>query len=397
MQADTLVEKPRISSIDVVRGVVMVIMALDHTRDFFHADANVFDPTDMEKTNPVLFFTRWITHYCAPTFVFLSGVSVYLGQQRKTKKELSGFLLTRGLWLVLLEFTVVRLGIFFNLYYDVTIFQVIWAIGISMVIMSALIHLPFGAILGTGVVITLGHNLLHLIQLKPEDNFFLVYTLIHQGGFVTVAPDHFFMVPYPFLPWLGIMILGYCLGSWYSKGFDPTLRKKLLFRTGAFAVILFIVLRITNFYGDPTPWAAQKNALFTIMSFLNTTKYPASLLYTLMTLGPVLIILSLMETSRTSFWKPFTVFGRVPLFYYILHFYLIHLVSVVAYMILQGKSISEMDFHFTVNFGGIPTGYGYSLLIVYLVWISIVLFLYPFCKRYNEFKSTHRQWWLSYL
>lgn len=394
---DTLVEKPRISSIDIVRGIVMVIMALDHTRDFFHVDANVFDPTDMSKTNPILFFTRWITHYCAPTFVFLSGVSVHMSRQRKSPKELSVFLLTRGLWLVLLEFTMVRFGIFFNLYYDVVIFQVIWAIGISMVFLSVLIRLPFALIFATGILITAGHNLLHLIVLQPEDKFFLLYSLFHQGGFINVAPDHFFMIPYPFLPWLGIMTLGYCMGKWYDPGFDPALRKKLLLQTGLFAVLLFIILRVTNAYGDPAPWTTQKDSVFTFMSFLNTTKYPASLLYTLMTLGPVLIILSFLETAKHNFWRPFIIFGRVPLFYYVLHFYLIHLTSVVAFMMLEGKRFSELDFHFMVNFGGIPSGYGYSLLVTYLVWISVVVVLYPVCKKYNQYKSTHSHWWLSYL
>lgn len=395
--ADTLVEKPRISSIDIVRGIVMVIMALDHTRDFFHADANLFDPTDMEKTNPVLFFTRWITHYCAPTFVFLSGVSVYMSQQRKTKKELTTFLLTRGLWLVLLELTVVRFGILFNLYYDVVIFQVIWAIGISMVILSVLVHLPFVAILCCGIVITAGHNLLHAIVLQPDDKLFLLYSLVHQNGFISVGPDRFFFIPYPFVPWLGMMILGYCMGKWYSPGFKPGLRKRLLLITGLSAVVIFILLRMTNLYGDPAPWSTQKNTMFTLMSFLNTTKYPASLLYTLMTLGPVLIVLSVIETTTNKIWRPFIVFGRVPLAYYILHFYLIHSISVVAYMILAGKKFSELDFHFTVNFGGIPYGYGYPLFVTYLVWISVVLALYPVCKRYNQYKSTHKDWWLSYL
>ncbi|MBA4057702.1 MAG: hypothetical protein C0490_23510, partial [Marivirga sp.] len=255
----------------------------------------------------------------------------------------------------------------------------------------------FVAILFTGILITFGHNLLHLIVLQPEDKMFLLYSLVHQGGFINVTPDRLFMIPYPFVPWLGMMTLGYCVGKWYSRGFDPALRKRLLFVTGLSAVFLFIILRITNIYGDPAPWATQRNAMFTLMSFLNTTKYPASLLYTLMTLGPVLIILSVMETSKNNLWRPFIVFGRVPLFYYVLHFYLIHLTSVIAYMILAGKRFSEMDFHFAVNFGGIPFGYGYSLFVTYLVWISVVLALYPFCKRYEQYKSTHKDWWLSYL
>jgi uncharacterized membrane protein len=395
--AEILVEKPRISSIDIVRGIVMVIMALDHTRDFFHADANVFDPTDLTKTNPVLFFTRWITHYCAPTFVFLSGVSIFISQQRKPRNQLSVFLFTRGLWLVVLEFTIIRFGIFFNLYYDVVLFQVIWAIGISMIILSALIYLPYVVILGIGILITLGHNLFHFIVLEPGDKFFLLYSLFHQGGFVTIAPDHAFLIVYPFLPWLGMMILGYCLGKWYSSGFDASFRQKLLWITGLAAIFLFIILRMINLYGDPAPWSTQKNIIFTVMSFLNTTKYPASLLYTLMTLGPVLLVLAVLETVRIDRLKPLIVFGRVPMFYYILHFYLIHITSVVLYMVLENKKLPDMDFHFLVNFGGIPTGYGYPLFVTYIVWASIVFALYPLCKKFNHYKSTHNAWWLSYV
>ena len=394
---DVLLEKPRISSIDIVRGIVMVIMALDHTRDFFHADANLYNPTDLSKTTTILFFTRWITHYCAPTFVFLSGVSVYISQQRKTKKELTFFLLTRGIWLLLLEFTVIRLGIIFNLYYDVLVFQVIWVIGLSMVVLSGLIYLPFRAIVAIGVLIVAGHDLLHGISFAPEDPFFVFFSLFHRGGFITVSPGVSFLIMYPFLPWLGIMLLGYGVGRWYVKGIDPAARKKFLLRAGLSAVGLFIVLRGVNLYGDPAPWALQQSGIFTLLSFLNTTKYPPSLLYTLMTIGPGLILLAWLEGKQVDLLKPFVVFGRVPMLYYILHFYLIHLASVVSYMIIAGKSFAEIDFHFSTAFGGIPYGYGYGLVVVYAVWISVVLVLYPICSAYNRYKSTHDAWWLSYL
>ncbi len=400
---DLLVEKQRISSIDLMRGIVMVVMALDHTRDFFHISAFVFDPADPTRTTPVLFFTRWITHYCAPTFVFLSGTSIRLSLQRKSKKELSRFLWTRGLWLLLLEFTVVRFSFFFNLFYDATIVQVIYTIGTSMIIMAALIHLKTKVLLMLGIVITLGHNALDTIRLTPDHPLFYWWTFIYQAGFIEIAPGKFFLVNYPFLPWLGVMLLGYCLGEWYSKGFDPSKRKKWLLVTGVSATVLFIFLRTLNGYGDPAPWQSQKNELYTLLSFLNTTKYPISLLYILMTLGPVLILLSWMETFRIAKLKPIEVFGRVPMFYYLFHFFLIHTMAIFTFMLVRHKDFSDLNFHYIISgkltgyFGGVPYSAGYSLPWVYLAWITVILICYPLCRRYNDYKSTHKQWWLSYL
>lgn len=395
--ADVLTEKPRIASIDIVRGLVMVIMALDHARDFYHADAFVFDPTDLEKTTPALFLTRFITHFCAPTFVLLAGVAIRISQQKKSKAEISRFLFTRGLWLILLEITVVRFSMFFQLYYDVTIFQVIWAIGFSMVLLAAIIHLPFTGILALGTVITFGHDILHAINLQPGHPLAILWTFIHQSGFIEIFPDRFAMVPYPFLPWLGIMLLGYCMGEWYRKDFDAAHRKKNLLRTGIFALLLFLVLRYFNVYGDPAPWSEQKNAVYTLLSFINVTKYPVSLQYTLITLGPVLIILSWLEKTKAPVLHPFAVVGRVPLFYYILHFYLLHAGALILYLVSTGKSFSAIDFHFNAGFGGLPIGYGYALPWTYVAWISVVIILYPVCRWYNQYKSTHRHWWLSYL
>ena len=396
-QADVLTEKPRIASIDIMRGLVMVIMALDHARDFYHADAFVYDPLDLERTTPFLFFTRFITHFCAPTFVLLAGTSVRISEQKKTKKELSWFLLTRGFWLIVLEVTVVRFSMFFNLFYDVTAFQVIWAIGFSMVVLALVIHLPFNTILALGVLITVGHDLLHAFSLQGDDPFVLLWSLIHQFNIVEVAPDVSLFILYPFLPWFGILLLGYCLGEWFRKNYDPALRKKRLLRTGIFAILLFIVLRSFNLYGDPAPWSEQKNVLYSFLSFLSVTKYPVSLQYALVTLGPVLIALSYLERVNTSALRPLSVIGRVPLFYYILHFYLLHLGAIVLLMIRTGKGPSEIDFHFNAGFGGIPPGQGYPLFGAYVAWIAVVLILYPFCSWYNNYKSTHKHWWLSYL
>lgn len=394
---EVAVEKPRVASIDMVRGIVMVIMALDHARDFFHADAFVYDPSNLEETTPFLFLTRFITHFCAPTFVLLAGTAIRISQERKSKRELSYFLLTRGIWLIILEVTVVRFSFFFQLYYDVTIFQVIWAIGCCMVLLAGLIHLPFRAILIGGLVIMFGHDLLHAIRLQPGDPFAVPWTFIHQVNLIELFPGISALVPYPFLPWLGILLLGYCLGEWYAKGFDGDRRRKLLMRTGLLAILVFVILRSFNLYGDPSPWSAQKDAVFTFLSFINVTKYPVSLQYTLVTLGPVLMLLSQLERINTAALRPFGVIGRVPLFYYILHFYFLHAAALSLYMVRTGKSLSEIDFHFNAGFGGLPNGYGYPLVAAYIAWILVVAALYPMCRWYDNYKRRHKQWWLSYV
>jgi uncharacterized membrane protein len=396
--SDVLVEKPRISSIDLMRGIVMVIMALDHVRDFIHLGATGYNPTDMQTTYPALFFTRWITHYCAPTFVLLAGTSIFLNLQRKPKGELSKFLLTRGLWLIILEFIVIRFGILFNLYYDILILQVIWVIGASMVCMAGFIHLSYRTVLAGGLVIIFGHNLFDGLQIDQGHWFGPVWGVIRASGFFQLNESFTIFSIYPLLPWLGIMMVGFSLGKLYSKSFDAEKRQKVLLQLGFGAIALFVILRFINAYGDPAPWGVQKNGLYTFMSFLNTTKYPVSLMYTLMTLGPVLVMLSLMEKIKwTSLLKPFEVFGRVPMLYYILHFYIIHTVSIFLFMNKTGKSFSELDFHFNKSFGGLTSEAGYSLAWTYFAWISLVVVLYPVCKWYNRYKSTHTNWWLSYI
>ena len=395
--SDTLVEKPRLASIDILRGLVMVIMALDHVRDFFHEGALFSDPTNMATTTPALFFTRWITHYCAPIFVFLAGVSICISGQRKSKQELSMFLLSRGLWLILLEVVVVRFGILFNFYYDLTFFQVIWVIGASMVCMAGLIHAKNNVVLALGLVIVFGHNAIDGIQLSENHPFYGLWVLLLQRGLVTLTAQNSIMVLYPLVPWLGIMILGYSVGRLYTE-LSPERRQSILIKLGAAALLLFILLRAINVYGDPAPWSQQKNFLFTVMSFLNCSKYPVSLLYTLMTIGPALIALGLLErTGKMPAFSFLAVFGRVPLFYYVIHFYIIHFVALLCFMNKTGKSFSEIDFHFGQAFGGITSEGGYSLMVTYIVWILLIALLYPLCRWYNRYKSTHDYRWLSYV
>ncbi|AYB34998.1 DUF1624 domain-containing protein [Chryseolinea soli] len=394
--ATVLVEKPRISSIDMMRGIVMVVMALDHTRDFFHIDAFLFDPLDLTKTSPALFFTRWITHFCAPTFVFLSGMSARISLQGKGTKGLSKFLLSRGLWLIFLEVTVVRFGLLFNLYYDFTLMQVIWAIGASMVVLSGLVFLKERVVFILGLVIVFGHNLLDMVSVPQQNPLFPLWALFAQVGFFQITPQSAVAVPYPMLPWLGIMLTGYGMGMWYTKGYDAGKRRTWLVRSGLIALALFVVLRFINIYGDPAPWSVQKNALYTVMSFLNTTKYPVSLLFTLMILGNTLLLLAALERLKGEQGSSFLVYGRVPLFYFIVHFYLIH-VCALLYRIGNGTPFASIDFHFAKGFGGVTAGSGVTLFWVYVVWAGIVLVLFPVCTWYNRYKSTHKDWWLSYL
>jgi len=376
--------KARVLSVDILRGLLMVIMALDHVRDYFHSTAFVFDPTDLSKTTPVLFFTRWITHFCAPGFVFLSGLSIYLSLQRKTKSEASVFLLTRGLWLIVVEIVVMRFALLFNFYFDVTIFGIIGVIGACMIFMAGLLYLHVRWLLMLGLII------LAVSPLVPMP----VLTSI---GFINLLPNHALIISYPVFPWLAIMMLGYCAGEFYHPSIASPKRAKSLFTAGAVTMTLFFVLRFINVYGDTAPWSVQSNGLLTLLSFLNVTKYPVSLLFSMITLGVVLIMLGLLEQAQKKFLSVLLVFGRVPLFYFILHFFIIHTVALIFFILKTGKTWSQIDFHFDKSFGGITPEGGFSLGWVYVFWMVLVFILYPACKAYDRYKTTHSYKWLSYL
>jgi len=374
----------------------MVIMALDHTRDYFHLGAWVNDPTDLAVTTPVIFFTRLITHFCAPVFVFLAGTSAFLYGSKKTKPELSKFLITRGLWLIFVELAIMSFIWSFNIHYSIINLIVIWAIGISMIVLGILIYLPQKAILIVSLVLICGHNLLDGITMEGKSFTSVIWYIIHQSSFVDY--DSFVLnVGYPVLPWIGVMALGYCFGEFYTKDFDVSVRKKWLLRLGLGAIILFLILRSTNVYGDLVPWTTQKNTTYTILSFLNVTKYPPSLSFLLITLGPALLFLNATETIKNKFTDFFLVFGRVPFFYYILHILIIHFFALLGLLITGG------DWRIMILSGDVFTNgklgsYGYPLWVVYLIWIGIVLLLYPLSKRYMIYKTNNKdKWWLSYL
>jgi uncharacterized membrane protein len=396
--------KVRIQSIDVVRGLAMVIMALDHARDFFHradlgkaADA-AMNPTNMETTYPLLFFTRWVTHFCAPIFVFLAGTSIYLMSQRKSKKELSSFLFKRGIWLLILEVTIVSLGWTYNPFYNVIILQVIWAIGISMIILGLLIHLPYKLIFAIGLIIVVGHNLMDFPSIVGALHGGTLSELIYFADFsiISFAPDHIAIIVYSFLPWTGVMLLGFCFGKLFENEVASKQRIKTLYRMGLSALGFFVLLRLSNFYGDPSPWASQSRGfVYTFLSFLNVTKYPPSLLFLSMTLGTGMIALAFIERIQNKFTGIMAIFGRVAMLYYVLHLYLIHLLGVVVF---YAQGFGSADISSPNNpFFFKPNGFGVGLWGVYLVWIVVVLLLFPVCKKYDGYKSSHRHWWLSYL
>ena len=400
MTQPAVLTKNRVQSIDILRGIVMIIMALDHVRDFFHVDAFQNDPINPATSHPILYATRWITHLCAPTFVFLAGTSSYLVGLRKTKAELSTFLIKRGLWLILVEVIVVTLALTFNPRYNFLFLQVIWAIGISMVILGLLVRLPLTAIFTIGLIIVLGHNLLDYPEAARAANkqpLGFWWDLLHGARFAIYpyAPNHVVAIVYPFLPWTGLMLVGYSAGKLFTPHFSALQRRKILLYTGFGLIVLFFLLRFVNTYGDPVPWTNQENTTRTIMSFFNVHKYPPSLMYVTITIGIALVLLALLENVKGPVTEFSKVFGRVPFFYYVLHFFLIHTLTVIAFFLSNYgvKDIVSPQVPFLFR----PVDFGFPLWGVYLVWIGIILFLYPICKRYNAYKSTHHQWWLSYV
>jgi len=387
----------RLESIDLLRGIVMIIMALDHVRDYFHRDAFFYSPTDLSKTSVVLFFTRWITHFCAPVFVFLTGVSAHLYGLKRSRKELSFFLLTRGIWLILIEVFILSLIKTFNPSFPFLNLQVIWAIGISMIALSALIYMNGMLILATGFLLIACHNLLDKIHIPGNGLSSFLWSLLHEQG--QFSYGHFNVsVFYPVLPWIGIMAMGYCFGSLYIPGYDAFKRRMAFSIIGIYAIAFFVFLRSGNWYGDAAHWSGQKNFIFSVLSFLNTTKYPPSFLYVLMTLGPALIFLAIAEKPLGKWAAKIRVIGRVPMFYYLSHYLLIHLLASFG-AIISGYKFSDMVISDFVNKEPQLKGYGFNLLIVYLVWISVIFFLYPLCKKFDGFKRARQSeyWWLSYL
>jgi uncharacterized membrane protein len=389
--------KHRIQSIDILRGAVMIIMAIDHSRDYFHLHAFDDDPTNLATTTPFLFFTRFITHFCAPVFLLLSGTSAFLAGQKRSRQEHSMFLIKRGLWLVLVELLVVTLSWTFNPFYNVFILQVIWAIGWSMVILGLLVRTSDTIIFITGLILFVGHNLLDFIAVPQQGIAGILWTIFFKATFtfLPVGENRGFLDVYAILPWTSVMLLGYSMGRFFTSSYGQEKRKKALLGLGFALIAFFIAVRMTNIYGDPKPWSQQKDALYTFFSFINVTKYPVSLLYLCITLGPALIVLALIEKLQNKFTDILIVYGRVPFLYYIMHFYLLHIIAVIIFF-ATGHGTNEIVDP-TLPFLFRPLHYGYGLWVVYGVWLFVVVVLYWPCKWFNQYKATHYQWWLSYV
>jgi uncharacterized membrane protein len=398
--------RPRIDSIDLLRGIVMVIMVLDHTRDFAFAGTLHLDPTNLAQTTPAIFFTRWITHYCAPIFVLLAGTGSYLQRLRgKSRPDLARFLVTRGLWLIFLEFTVVDLTIKFSLDTQLLLFaQVIWVIGCSMILLAGAVYLPTAAVAAIGIAIVLFHNTLDVFPTyqwqgpaSPNPTFGqALWLLLHAGPFTILPLGHPFplaVVLYAVLPWFGVIAVGYALGSLYRL--DPPRRGRILLGLGTAVTLAFIVVRALNAYGDPGPWSPQRSPLFTALSFVNTAKYPPSLDYLLMTLGPALLALGWFDGLRPSrVTAPLITIGRVPLFFYLLQWPAAHGLALLA-GVLAHKPVGYLFWHLART--PAPPDAGFSLGITYLLWILAILLVYPLCAWFAAVKRRSSAWWLSYL
>lgn len=388
----------RIRSIDTVRGLIIIIMALDHVRDFFHIAGATGDPTDLATTTPALFLTRWITHYCAPSFMMLSGLSAYLSGLNKTAAEKSAFLIKRGFWLILVEMVFMTFAFTFDIYYRTLFFAVFWALGGAMIVLGVAVRFASPkTVLILGLALVLGHNLLDYVQLQENTLADILLRIFFTGrGTFLPRPDGGAIVfLYVIFPWAGIMMSGYGLGMLYNRNADPARRKKLLLLIGSVLTVLFVVLRFINGYGDPAPWSTQDTGIKTFMSFLNVTKYPPSLFFTFMTQGPILILLAFTEQTDNAFSRICTVYGRVPFFFFLVHFYLIHIMTLVV-VFLSGYTWQQATDD-SLFFKFRPNEFGYPLGQTYLIWILIVVALYWPCKWYGEYRARKRTWWLSYL
>jgi uncharacterized membrane protein len=377
----------RLPALDVLRGLVMVVMALDHTRDYFH---NIeFDPLDLSQTTPAIFFTRWITHFCAPVFVFLAGTGAFLYGRRHTRGELSRFLWTRGLWLVFLELTWVRFSWSFDPDLRHGGLQVIWVLGVSMIVLALLVHLPLWAITVLGLLMCATHNLLDPLDAVRPDRPSLLWAVLHQPSRFGPWDGWGIGIRYPLIPWIGVMAVGYGFGSMMLRPREE--RRRAVAKLGLAVCALFVVIRAIDVYGDSDHWSRQPSFLFTLLSFVDTTKYPPSLDYILMTIGPALLFMAAMDREIPTIWKPILTFGRVPMFFYLVHIPLIHASSLVIDYLRNGPRT------FGQNMFEMPQNWGFDLPVVYVVWISIVVALYFPCRWFAGVKQRRREAWLSYL
>ena len=390
-----LTDSKRVASIDLVRGVVMILMALDHVRDLLHISSLTQSPTDLTTTTPALFFSRWITHLCAPTFVFLSGASVWLSSQRSGKTySMRHFLIKRGLWLILLEFTVVNFALWFDVQFRLLMLQVIAAIGAGFIVLAALLRVSPRAIGLVSTVILATHNLLLFVPAFDSTLVEVVRNFLFTPGALQLSSSFTLFVAYPLVPWIAIMLLGYSLGWVFEK--SAVEQNKIWLILGMGFLVSFLGLRLLNEYGDPLPWRVEKNTVLTVLSFLNVTKYPPSLLFVHLVLGILFVLLRSVGKWPEALRQLLSVYGRVPLFYYLLHLYLIRL-SVFVMVFSQGYHWRDLQFG-PFQFGRPVAGSGLELPGVLLIWVILVVLLYPLCRWYDNYKKANvGVWWVRYL
>jgi uncharacterized membrane protein len=389
----------RISSIDLVRGAVMVLMAIDHVR--------VYSGVPAGGPSAGVFLTRWVTHFCAPAFVFLAGTAAYLhGRKLPGLPALSRFLLLRGVWLILLELTVIRVAWTFNLNFrEYLLAGVIWVIGWSLILLAALCWLPRWAVAAFGLLVVAGHNLLDphmrgLVAVAADSAWGWLLKVLYVGFFAgPIGPDDGprLTVLYSIVPWAGVMAAGWAFGHVMTLPDDR--RRRACLAIGLSATVLFLVLRGFNLYGDLRPWApgAGQPPMPALFAFLNTTKYPASLSFLLMTLGPTIALLPLLEGASGPLARGLTVFGRVPFFYYLLHIPLIHGLALVVSAVRQGEVSPWLFANHPMGNPPPPDGYAWSLPLLYGVWAVSVLLLYLPCRWFAGLKERRKDWWLGFL
>ena len=383
----------RIDVIDLLKGIVMLIMALDHSREFFHASALVFPPLDPAQTSWPIYFSAWISHFCAPAFSFLAGISAFFIGTRTTTGGLSQFLLTRGLWLVFIDVVLINFAWFADIYFATFALTVISTLGFSMIALAGLVHLPRKLILIFSCVLIFGHHLLDNVHFEGN----LSWAILHEIGLFPLPGGRQLLVAWALIPWIAVMSLGYWFGEFYSGKFDSGKRRKLLNAVGFSALVLFVILRSINDYGDPKPWQHFTTTSQTLMSFLSTTKYPPSLMFLLLTLGAAILFLANLENAKGKIVDFLCTFGRVPFFFYVIHLYLIHLLAMV-YAEATGfgwQSLTTIEW--LMNPQNRP-GYGVKLWVVYMIWLAVIISTYPLCKKFDAYKRMHKEKkWLGYL
>jgi uncharacterized membrane protein len=394
-------QRNRLSGLDALRGTVMLLMAIDHIRDFFDRYSMSNSPTDLSQTSAIMFFTRWITHFCMPVFMFSAGAGAFLWWKRggKTRGQLSWFLATRAVWFLALEVVVMNFAYSFNFSSNrLILLLVLYIFGACMLLMAALVHLPLRWLAVLSIAIIALHNLLDPYSAAQFGRFGWAWHLLHQPGVIMLGSRPAFVV-YPILPWIGVMAAGFCFAQVFTL--EAAVRRRIALRLGLALTAAFLVIRAINIYGDPSHWTTQKSAVFTVLSFFNCTKYPASLDYVLMTIGPALVLLACFDRLRFSSRNPLIAFGRVPLFYFVLHFYAIHILLGVMSYARYGSRTFSFIFNSMPAMGGptevYPPAFGYPLWVTYAIWIGLVAALYPICRWFAQYKAAHRSWWLSYL